>query len=110
MSNDRAALMLMDYPNRRPPKIYAQAELRDLKVDTDLARRLASPGYKGEVERAVLLRLELPAAHLRARRELIRETENVAYGCRAEGVDRLHVVADDSHALALGLQGQQIDD
>ena len=44
---------------------------------------------------------------LHARRELIRETENVAYGCRAEGVDRLHVVADESQALALGLQGQQ---
>ena len=34
------------------------AELRDLKDDTDLAQRLASPGYKAKVERAVLLRLE----------------------------------------------------
>lgn len=55
--------MLMDYPNRRRLKIYAHAELRELKDDTDLARCLASPGYKVKVERAVLLRLELPAVH-----------------------------------------------
>jgi predicted pyridoxine 5'-phosphate oxidase superfamily flavin-nucleotide-binding protein len=62
-ANDRAALILMDYPNRRRLKIYAHEELRDLKDDTDLAQRLASPGYKAKVERAVLLRQELPAAH-----------------------------------------------
>ena len=45
-----------------PPasEIYARAELRELKDDTDLARRLASPGYKARVERAVLVRHELP--------------------------------------------------
>ena len=62
-TNDCAALMLMDYPNRRRLKIYAHAELRELKDDTDLARRLASPGYKAKGERAVLLVFELPAAH-----------------------------------------------
>jgi hypothetical protein len=48
----------MDYPNRRRLKIYAHEELRDLKDDTDLAQRLASPSCKAKVERAVLLRLE----------------------------------------------------
>jgi uncharacterized protein len=57
-ANDRAALILMDYPNRRRLKIYAHAELRDLKDDADLAQRLASLGYQAKVERAVLLRLE----------------------------------------------------
>ena len=61
--NDCAALVPMNYPNRRLRKIYAHAELRELKDDTDLARRLASPGYKAKVERAVLVRLELPATH-----------------------------------------------
>jgi hypothetical protein len=55
--------MLMDHPNRPRLKIYAQSELRELKDDTDLARRLASPGYIAKVKRAVLVRLELPAAH-----------------------------------------------
>lgn len=56
--NNRVALILMDYPNRRRLKIYAHAELRDLKDDPDLAQRLASPGYKAKIERAMLLRLE----------------------------------------------------
>lgn len=44
--NDGAAAMLMDYPNRRRLKINALAEFRELKDDADLARRLASLGYK----------------------------------------------------------------
>jgi uncharacterized protein len=56
--NNRVALILMDYPNRRRLKIYAHAELRNLKDDPDLAQRLASPGYKAKIERAMLLRLE----------------------------------------------------
>jgi predicted pyridoxine 5'-phosphate oxidase superfamily flavin-nucleotide-binding protein len=57
-ASDRVALILMDYPNRRRLKVYAHAEVRDVKGDLDLAQRLASPGYKAELERAVLLRLE----------------------------------------------------
>src|SRR4051812_21715435 len=38
--------MLMDYPNRRRLKINALAEFKELKDDADLARRLASLGYK----------------------------------------------------------------
>lgn len=38
--------MLMDYPNGRPLKINALAEFRELKDEADLARRLASLGYK----------------------------------------------------------------
>ncbi len=59
----RAALTPMDYPNRRRLKICAYAELRELKDDIDLARRVASPGHKAKIERAVLLRLELHAVH-----------------------------------------------
>jgi predicted pyridoxine 5'-phosphate oxidase superfamily flavin-nucleotide-binding protein len=57
-ASDRVALILMDYPNRRRLKVYAHAEVRDVKGDLDLAQRLASPGYKAKLERAVLLRLE----------------------------------------------------
>jgi predicted pyridoxine 5'-phosphate oxidase superfamily flavin-nucleotide-binding protein len=57
-ANDRAALILMDYPNRWRLKICAHAELRGLKDDPDLAQCLASPYYKGKIERAVLLRLK----------------------------------------------------
>jgi uncharacterized protein len=57
-SNDRAALILMDYPNRRRLKIYAHVEARDLAADPKLAARLTTPGYRAKVERALILRLE----------------------------------------------------
>jgi predicted pyridoxine 5'-phosphate oxidase superfamily flavin-nucleotide-binding protein len=57
-SNDRAALILMDYPNRRRLKIYAHVETRDLAADPKLAAKLTTPGYRAKVERALILRLE----------------------------------------------------
>ena len=36
-ANDRAALFLMDYPNRRRLKIYARIEAKDLGADPELA-------------------------------------------------------------------------
>lgn len=57
-ADDRASLILMDYPRRRRLKILAHVEVRDLTSNTDLAARLALPGYKARVERAIVLRLE----------------------------------------------------
>ncbi|WP_294352387.1 pyridoxamine 5'-phosphate oxidase family protein [uncultured Sphingomonas sp.] len=57
-ADDRASLILMDYPRRRRLKILAHVEARDLTSNTDLAARLALPGYKARVERAMVLRLE----------------------------------------------------
>lgn len=57
-SDDRAALFLMDYPNRHRLKILAHMSVHDLAAEPELARRLASPGYKGRPERALLLKLE----------------------------------------------------
>jgi uncharacterized protein len=56
-SNDRAALILMDYPNRRRLKIYAHVEARDLAADPELAARLTTPGYRAKVGRALVLHL-----------------------------------------------------
>jgi uncharacterized protein len=57
-ANDRAALILVDYPNRARMKILAHMEARDLGADPQLAARLALPGYKAKLERAFLLHLE----------------------------------------------------
>ncbi|MEI9886034.1 MAG: pyridoxamine 5'-phosphate oxidase family protein [Rhizomicrobium sp.] len=57
-ANDRVALILMDYPNRRRLKIYAHLEARDLAADPDLAAKLALGAYKAKPERAFLLHLE----------------------------------------------------
>lgn len=57
-ADDRVALFLMDYPNRRRLKILAHAEERDLAGDPKLAERLAMPDYNAKVERAMLFHLE----------------------------------------------------
>ncbi len=57
-ADDRAALILMDYPNRRRLKIFARIEPKDLAGDPELAGKLALPGYRGLPERALLVRLE----------------------------------------------------
>ncbi len=50
-ADDRAALILVDYPNRARLKILAHVEVRNIEDDTELAARLALPGYKGKLER-----------------------------------------------------------
>lgn len=57
-SDDRAALFLMDYPNRRRLKILAHVSIRDLAAEPALAARLATPGARGRPERAFILTLE----------------------------------------------------
>ena len=57
-ADDRVALILMDYAERRRLKIYARAGARDLAADPVLANRLATPGYRGKPERAIVVRLE----------------------------------------------------
>ena len=55
--NDRVAVFLMDYANRRRLKILGHAEIRQREDDAGLAARLAVPGYKAVVERAVRVRI-----------------------------------------------------
>ena len=57
VTNDRAALILMDYPNRRRLKLYAHIEARDLEKDPELATELALPGYRAKVERGLVMHL-----------------------------------------------------
>ncbi len=55
--DDRVALILMDYPNRRRLKILGHAETLEPGADDGLANRLAVPGYQAVVERAVRVRI-----------------------------------------------------
>jgi uncharacterized protein len=55
--DDRAALILMDYPNRRRLKLYAHVEARDLEKDPELAAELALPSYRAKVERGLVMHL-----------------------------------------------------
>ena len=57
-ADDRVCLFLMDYPNRARLKVLAHMQAVGLPDHPDLAERLTTPGYRGKVERAMVLRLE----------------------------------------------------
>ncbi len=56
--NDRVAVLMMDYPNRRRLKLLARLEVRALADDPALAAALALPGYRALPERAFVLHVE----------------------------------------------------
>lgn len=57
-TDDRVALILMDYPNRRRLKVLGRACAVDYADDPGLVARLAVPGYRGKPERAMLITVE----------------------------------------------------
>ncbi len=60
VTNDRVALIMVDYPAKTRLKLLARIEIRPLADNTALAQALALPGYGALPERAIILHL---AAH-----------------------------------------------
>ncbi len=56
--NERIALILMDYANRRRLKIWARARIVHHDEDPELLARLEVPTYRARVERAVVMTIE----------------------------------------------------
>jgi predicted pyridoxine 5'-phosphate oxidase superfamily flavin-nucleotide-binding protein len=56
-ANDRAALILMDYPAKARLKIYARVEPVSLEANPELAALVSVPDYKAKPERILLLHL-----------------------------------------------------
>ena len=57
-ANDRVAMILMDYPNRRRLKIYGRLSSLALDEDPALAAAVLAPGHKGRPERVLKVALE----------------------------------------------------
>ncbi len=57
-ANNKAALFLMDYPNRRRLKVLATVEVHDAADRPDLIEKLADPSYGAKIERAIILKVE----------------------------------------------------
>ncbi len=57
-SNDRAALFLMDYANRRRLKILAQVQVIDARDTPELIEQLNVRDYQARIERAMIFRVE----------------------------------------------------
>jgi len=53
----RAALILMDYPNRRRLKLFGHLSFTDAEEAPDLVAGLLVPGYRAVADRAAVLRL-----------------------------------------------------
>lgn len=56
--NDRAALILMDYPNRQRLKIFLRVAVHEASDAPELIAKLENPNYKAKIERAFVLRVE----------------------------------------------------
>ena len=56
--NNRAALFLMDYANRRRLKIMAKLEIYEAVRRPDLLEKLGDQAYDAKIERAVMLNVE----------------------------------------------------
>jgi uncharacterized protein len=56
-ANDRAALILVDYPRRARLKILAHVERLALDAEPELLSKLLEPGYRAKPERIFRLRL-----------------------------------------------------
>ena len=58
-SNDRAALFLMDYANRRRLKLLGRIEVRDVgAAPPELVFQVGLPGYRARIERVIVIRVE----------------------------------------------------
>ena len=57
-TDDRVALMLMDYPNQARLKILGHAETLEGAAASHLIDQVRDPGYKAKVERVVVVHLE----------------------------------------------------
>ena len=57
-ADDRVALILIDFANRRRLKLWARATVVDLNEHPDLIARLQDPDYGAHVERGIVLRIE----------------------------------------------------
>jgi predicted pyridoxine 5'-phosphate oxidase superfamily flavin-nucleotide-binding protein len=57
-ANNKAAIFLMDYAHQSRLKILTRVEVKDIKDTPELMGRLAIPGYKAKVERAMIFTIE----------------------------------------------------
>jgi predicted pyridoxine 5'-phosphate oxidase superfamily flavin-nucleotide-binding protein len=56
--NDRVSIILMDYANRARLKAFGRVRLVTPDEDSALIARLATPGYRGKIERGVIITVE----------------------------------------------------
>ena len=104
-ANDRAALILVDYPARARLKMYVRVEAVSLEADPALAARVAVPGYAAKAERTLLLHME--AFDWNCRQHIVpRFTEAEIAAAVAPLRDRLAALEAENAALRARLPAE----
>jgi predicted pyridoxine 5'-phosphate oxidase superfamily flavin-nucleotide-binding protein len=57
-ANDRIAMILMDYPNRRRLKIWGRARIVHEQENPELLAQLEVPTYRARIERGIIIQVE----------------------------------------------------
>ncbi len=57
-ADNRAALILLDYPTRRRLKIWARTEILDPAAYPDYMKKISDPHYGAQIERLMIFKLE----------------------------------------------------
>ncbi len=83
-ADDRVALILLDYAERRRLKLLGRARLVEVAEDAALVAQLHPPGYKARAERAMLIAVE-----------------GYDWNCSQHITVRLSLAEVDAHAAAL---------
>ena len=58
LANNKAALILMDYPSRQRLKIWAETRIVDAEDDHELIDRLQTPDYGARIERMIVFDIQ----------------------------------------------------
>ena len=102
-ADDRACLILVDYPRRARLKIFARVEVVPLGADPELESRVAVAGYNGKPER--ILKLRLAAFDWNCQQHITpRFTESEIDEAVAPLRDRLDAMASENAALRAALE------
>ncbi|MCG8606928.1 pyridoxamine 5'-phosphate oxidase family protein [bacterium] len=57
-SSRKASLFFMDYPSQKRLKIWAESEVLDAERNTELLEKLKMSGYKADIERLIIFRIQ----------------------------------------------------
>ena len=105
-ANDRAALILVDYPARARLKMYVRVEAVSLEADPALAARVAVPGYPAKAERTLLLHLE--AFDWNCRQHIVPRFTEAEIAAAVEPLrDRLAALEAENAALRARLPAEE---
>jgi predicted pyridoxine 5'-phosphate oxidase superfamily flavin-nucleotide-binding protein len=98
MTDNRVALILIDYPRRLRMKILGRAEIFEGELADDWIQKVRDPGYKATIERVFVIRVE--ALDWNCQQHIIpRFTKQEIKEALAPAEQRMHELEEDNKKL-----------